>query len=239
MHFAPITACPWDGFEMGTVRFCEDRVCGWIAEPANAWSNLAFLFVGVYLLLRTRSDGRTPLYLAGVTSILVGLGSFAFHATGTFIGEFADLSAMFLIGSLMVTMEARRFVPMKMWQLTAFYLGLSVGSMLLVLIFRKIGIALFGVQIALVYLSNIIWKLRKAKVIHRYAFRLGTTFAVAFGIWLLDLTRVVCSPGNHVFTGHSVWHILTAVCIYYFYRHQEQFVSSATEHALAAASTPA
>jgi len=216
---------------MGSVRFCEDRICGWIAEPANAWSNLAFIVMGVFLLMRTRSDGRTPLYLAGVTSILVGLGSFAFHATGTFIGEFADLSAMFLIGSLMVTMEANRFAAMKMWQLTAFYLGLSVGSMLLVLVFRKIGIVLFGVQIALVYVSNILWKARKAKVVHRYAFRLGATFAVALGIWILDLTGVVCRPSNHVFTGHSAWHILTALCIYFFYRHQEQFVPSASDRA--------
>ena len=105
-------ACPWDGFAPGTVHFCEERLCGWIAEPANAWSNLGFLAMGVYLLLRAKKDKRAPLYLVGVTSLLVGVGSFLFHMSGTFVGEFADLSAMFLIGSLMVTMEARRFVPM-------------------------------------------------------------------------------------------------------------------------------
>jgi hypothetical protein len=217
-------ACPWDGFSPGTVHFCEQRLCGWIAEPANAWSNIAFLAMGAYLLLRTQKDRRAPLYLVGVTSILVGLGSFLFHMSGTFVGEFADLSAMFLIGSLMVTMEARRFVPMSMPRLTLLYLGLSVGSMLLVLCFRKIGIALFGIQIALVYLSNIVWKMRKAKVVHRFAFWLGSTFAVALAIWTLDLTEVVCRPSNHIFNGHSAWHVLTALCLYFFYRHQEQFV---------------
>ena len=217
--------CPWDGFTPGTVRFCEEQLCGWIAEPANAWSNLAFLAMGVYLLFRAKSDKRAPLYLVGVTSILVGIGSFMFHMSGTFVGEFADLSAMFLIGSLMVTMEARRFVPMGSPQLTILYLGMSVGSMLLLLAFRNIGITLFGFQIALVYLSNIIWKMRKAKVVHRHAFRLGSTFAVALGVWALDLTGTVCRPTNHVFTGHSAWHMLTALCLYFFYRHQEQFVS--------------
>lgn len=223
------SSCPWDGFTPGTVSFCEERLCGWVAEPANAWSNLAFLFVGLYLLRLAQRDRRAPLYLCGATSILVGIGSFLFHMSGTFIGEFFDLSAMFLIGSLMVTMEARRFVPMSMVRLTMLYLAISVGSMLAVLAFRTVGIALFGVQVALIYVSNIYWKARKAKVIHRHAFRLGTAFALAFGIWLLDLGKVVCAPNNHVFTGHSAWHILTALCLYFFYKHQEQFVPSRGE----------
>jgi hypothetical protein len=222
MLFAPL--CPWEGFSPGTVHFCEERRCAWIAEPANAWSNLAFLAVGVFLLHRARTQRRTPLYLVGVTSILVGLGSFLFHMSGTFFGEYIDLSAMFLIGSLMVTLEGRRFVAMSTRTLVLVYASLVVLPMLVLLRFRTLGIALFAAQVTLVYLSNIIWKLRKVDVIHRFAFRLGATFAVAFGIWALDLSGLVCRPDNHVFTGHSVWHILCAVCLYFFYRHQEQFV---------------
>ena len=99
--------------------------------------------------------------------MLVGLGSFLFHISGTFVGEFADLSAMFLLGSLMVTMEARRRARVS---------------------------------------EQHVWKMRKAKVDHRFAFWLGATFAVALGVWTLDLTGVVCRPSNHVFTGHSAWH---------------------------------
>jgi len=221
-----VPSCPWDGFTPGTVRFCEDRLCGWVAEPANAWSNLAFIIGGLYLLRRAQQQRRTALYLVGVTSILVGLGSFLFHMSGTFFGEFVDLSTMFFIGALMVTMELRRFVPMTFARLTLCFVGLSAVSMLLVLAFRKIGIAIFGVQVAFIYISNIFWKTRRKNVVvnHRHAFWLGTTFAVALGIWVLDLTGAVCDPSNHVFTGHSLWHILSAVCLYFFYRHQEQFV---------------
>lgn len=217
-------ACPWDGFTPGTVQFCEARRCAWIAEPANAWSNLAYLAIGLYLLRLAHKQGRPPLYLVGVTSILVGFGSFLFHASGTFVGEFADLSAMFLIGGLMVTMEARRFVPMTLGRLTLLFASIVVVSMALLLAFHAIGIALFAVQVALVYLSNIVWKLRKAKVVHVHAWRLGSTFAIALAIWGLDLTKLVCRSDNHVFTGHSAWHVLTALCLYFFYRHQEQFV---------------
>src|SRR6185369_17380355 len=155
------STCPWGRFDPGTVRFCEERLCAWVVEPANAWSNIAFLIVGAYLLVRTKQNRRTPLYLVGVTSILVGLGSFLFHMSGTFFGEFTDLAAMYFIGALMVTMEARRFVPMSLPRLTQSFVALSIVPMLLLLRFRSLGIVLFGVQVALVYASNIFWRIKK------------------------------------------------------------------------------
>jgi len=217
-------SCPWEGYTPGTVKFCEDRLCGWIAEPANAWSNLGYVLMGLYLMRRARNEGRHPLQLVGLTSVLVGFASFGFHMSGTFWGEFLDLCAMYFIGSLMVTMEARRFLTLSRTQLTLFFFTVSGISIGLLLAFRTIGIVLFGIQVAFVYLCNIIWRIRRQKVIHRYAFRLGTTFGVAIVIWTLDITGTVCAPRNHIFNGHSVWHLLTALCLYFFYRHQEQFV---------------
>jgi hypothetical protein len=49
------------------------------------------------------------------------------------------------------------------------------------------------------------------------------TFAIAFGVWILDITRVVCDPDNHIFNLHSVWHVLTSLSIYWFYAYQAQF----------------
>jgi hypothetical protein len=180
--------------------------------------------------------------LVGLTSILVGVGSFLFHSSGTFAGELFDLGGMYLIGSLMVTMEVRRFLPLSLGSLMTCFFGISAVSMLLVIAFRSIGILVFGIQVATVYASNIYWRwLRRqrraawgfgpqgermtAKTDHRAAYWLGGTFLFALGIWTLDLTGVVCAPNNHIFNGHSVWHVLTAVCLIFFFRHQEQFVT--------------
>lgn len=150
---------------------------------------------------------------------------------------------MYLIGSLMVTMEVRRFMTTLPFSglLTCFF-GVSALSMLLVVAFRTIGIVIFGVQVATVYASNIYWRWRTAALRrrqaqglnvvssdgvstnHRAAYWLGGTFLFALAIWTLDLTKVFCAPDNHFITGHSVWHVLTAVCLIFFYRHQEQFV---------------
>jgi hypothetical protein len=201
------------------------------------------LIVGAYLLWRAHQQRRSPLLLVGLTSILVGVGSFLFHSSGTFVGELFDLGGMYLIGSLMVTMEVRRFVKLPLSRLVMCFFGISAVSMLLVIAFRTVGIIVFGVQVAMVYASNIYWRWlarrRRASAFwasrnvpstnHRAAYWLGGTFLFALGIWTLDLTGVVCAPNNHIFTGHSVWHILTAVCLIFFFRHQEQFV---TPHAL-------
>ena len=44
--------CPW--YELSeiakpNVKWCEAPVCSWITEPANTWSNLAFIFMGIFI----------------------------------------------------------------------------------------------------------------------------------------------------------------------------------------------
>lgn len=60
---------------------CERLRSGWLAQPANAVSSLAYVGVGVWLLWRARSPGshRGVLLAAGAAMVAVGLGSFAYH----------------------------------------------------------------------------------------------------------------------------------------------------------------
>ena len=60
---------------------CERIRSGWLAQPANAVSSLAYVGVGVWLLWRARADGahRGALLAAGAAMVGVGLGSFAYH----------------------------------------------------------------------------------------------------------------------------------------------------------------
>ena len=47
--------CPWSElshFAPPNVKWCEAQVCGWIVEPANTWSNLAYILLGALLLWR-------------------------------------------------------------------------------------------------------------------------------------------------------------------------------------------
>ena len=63
---------------------CERLHAGWLAQPANAVSSLAYVAVGLWLLWRsrrgrTRRSQRAALSVGGTAMAAVGLGSFAYH----------------------------------------------------------------------------------------------------------------------------------------------------------------
>ena len=43
--------CPWSDYAPATIAFCERRLCAWIVEPSNAWSNVAYVLVGLLSLV--------------------------------------------------------------------------------------------------------------------------------------------------------------------------------------------
>lgn len=214
--------CPWSGLTPGTVSFCEERLCAWVAEPANTWSALGYVFIGAYLFFtHARRSGDARLQMACVAEVLIGLGSMAFHGTGSFIGEFIDLVGMFLLSGLVVAYaagKARGLAPTRTAQL---YAGIVVASAVLMLIVRPIGIPLFSAQVTI----GIGWELfmwRRATGEERRNYRLLFQglglFAVSFAIWVLDITRTVCDPRLHFISGHAVWHVLNALVVERMYR---------------------
>jgi len=60
---------------------CERLGSGWLAQPANAISSLAYLAAGVWLLWRATRPGsaRAMLVAAGAATVAVGVGSVAYH----------------------------------------------------------------------------------------------------------------------------------------------------------------
>lgn len=216
--------CPWSGYEPGTIRFCEERLCAWVVEPANAWSNLAYLAVGLFILLRGGRGGFSR--LAGVSSVLVGIGSFAWHATGIFWGEALDLSAMFLISALLLSSALRRRFDLAPSAQLRWFFGIVLASIVLLLAVRPSGIPMFSLQIAVyVWLEHGLYR-RAPAPDYVPLKRMFWTFGAATFIWMLDLTGTVCDPQNHILTGHAAWHGLTALCLYFFERYNRQFCSS-------------
>jgi hypothetical protein len=45
----------------------------------------------------------------------------------------------------------------------------------------------------------------------------GLIFILAFIFWLIDFKKSKLIPKNHIMTGHGIWHILTAVSVWFIY----------------------
>jgi len=215
-----IVPCPWDSLAPGTVRFCEPRLCAWVAEPSNAWSSAAYVIVGLWLVRSHAARARDPrLWAVAIAEILIGLGSFAFHATGSFAGELLDQVGMFMLSCLILAFvwgKAKGFTPARTAQL---YVGLTAASSLFLLVVRPAGIPLFAVQLAAGLGWEVArWRRAPDRGPYRYLFAGIAVFLGAFVVWTLDITGVACSPTNHLVTGHAVWHLMNAVSIERLYR---------------------
>jgi hypothetical protein len=222
--------CPWDGFAPGTISFCERQLCAWITTPANTWSNLAYIFVGIYVLYLACRENYRSLSPIGVIGILVGIGSFFFHASSTFIGEFFDLLAMFLFAAFMLVFNIWRIKGGSLKILQGMYVVIVMLSASLLLLVRPAGVGLFTVIItaALVVELKIFIRSRNS-IDYRPMLKLILCFSIAFTFWRLDITGRLCDPDNHWFQGHAMWHIMNSFCFYFLFRFYQQFVGPRTQ----------
>ncbi|MEM1029673.1 MAG: ceramidase domain-containing protein [Myxococcota bacterium] len=212
-----MTPCPWSDFAPGTVAFCEARLCAWIAEPSNTWSSLGYVALGIYMFAGAWRPAQPRLLAVAFAQLAIGVGSFFFHASGTFAGEMVDQFGMFLLSGLILVFaaaQAREWGPTKT---VVTYAALVLASTASLLVVRPAGIPLFGVQLA----AGLGWQIRlwkttddpRVRAAHRLFFVALAIFGTSFAIWITDITGLLCDPDNHFITGHAVWHVLNAISI--------------------------
>jgi dihydroceramidase len=221
--------------------YCETVGPGPIAQPANTWSNLAYVAVGFAVLAdvrrrRRRADpvaliDREPVYgmLLGLTTIGIGIGSFAFHGSMRAWGGFADLLAMHLYLGAVVAYDLVRIHAWSLRRGLAVWAGFGIGSaMLLLLLPPQHGRVLFGVLVGVTLLVEAAvsfpalrpWERRVLRPNRVPWFWAGmASFAAAFVVWNLSRTGGVwCDPAS-LWQGHALWHLLTATTVWCLHRY--------------------
>lgn len=212
--------CPWSGYAPATISFCERRLCAWIVEPSNAWSNLAYVLVGLFIIWRNPNRGRDARTAIGVGAVLIGVGSFAFHATGIRVFEIVDVSTMYVISGLGLSFALKRWRGWTDGLALRFFVACVLGSSALMIVLGNDGILVFGVQLGLAVIIEFALRRRNPPGATPWMVAVVATFLSALVIWYLDLRGIVCAPDNHLITGHAVWHTLTALTILCFFRFQ-------------------
>lgn len=216
--------CPWSSWAPASISFCEKRLCQWIVEPANTWSNIGFVLVGIAIVIQARSLRRNDLSLVGLVSCLVGLGSAAFHGTATRWGEIVDVSAMYFISTLFIAFSLKRFLKLPFLKLFLVYFGTLLPSVLYLVISGSHGIYLFAVQITITSLIEIyMFRRMSPRPNYRYLSLVALTFTFSFTMWALDVLHILCDPNNHILGGHAVWHLANAAVLWFYYKFQQQF----------------
>jgi hypothetical protein len=225
--------CPWSEYQSAAITFCEQRLCGWIVEPANTWSNIGYLIASILILRDNHGRNRHSLSLIGITALFVGIGSTLFHATGTRWGEVVDVSAMYLISGLFVTFALKQLVPLTRLQVIGVFSLLSGSSILYLVSSHSNGIVLFGLQLVLMGALEIrIFRKKSPRSDYRNLILMAGAFAFSYICWYLDFHRIICNEHNHILGGHALWHLSNATCLWSYYKYQEQFYRTALDQAI-------
>ena len=221
----------YEHFAKPTITYCEDNVLSYIAQPANAWSNLAFIFIGIYLCFLSRNQKNLLLKFLGPMAVLIGLCSFFYHASYTFVGQFLDLGSMFLLSSYLLVFNLNRlndrfFTTRKTIPLFFILVATSLTAVYFIRpINFTIGLPIFALQVLAILILE--WQLYKRRTNNYKIQNLLIAFALlitAFIFWSLDFSRLWCdSNTSHLINGHAIWHILNSVVFIFLYSFYAQF----------------
>ena len=223
--------CPWSSFEPSTTTFCEEQLCAWITQPANTWSNLIYIFIGFYIIHLAYKEKNNFLALIGYIEVVLGLGSFFFHASSTHLGEVVDVGAMYLFIVFTLVINFNRWLKEKGKGLTKnnqllLFIIISIISIVVVSVFKgTVGIILFALLAILSgHFETALFKKYRNKYNYKPLLFLLLFFGLAWGIWWLDITKTVCNPKNHFLQGHALWHILNSFCFLFLYKFYKQII---------------
>ena len=222
----------WAGWRLATCMpnscFCEATRDGFLVrQPANTYSNLSFVLVGLLILGQagTRREGTRPprahsmVYGLAVTAI--GAGSFFYHASLTFTGQWFDLMGMYLLATFIALYNLSRLRPLGGLVFATAYVVLNTILGIVLAVNPAIRIRLFSGLIWIgLALEVIILLTHRPNIKTRYFIASLVAFIVAYIIWTLDENGTLCAPASLV-QGHAIWHVLTALAaglLFVYYR---------------------
>lgn len=198
---------------------CEALDGGFLAQPVNALTSLAYVVAGLWVALSWRRQGlpRTAAAMFGVVLALVGLGSFAFHGPqfsgSRWLHDWAIAAALSFIAIYDVGRwrgwDSRRLVGVYL--VTAAVLGVAFG------LAPEAGEALIGLTVAAVVIAEIgIYRSGLAPMSRagkRAAGLAVSALVVGLALNLLGRTGAPWCDPLSLAQGHAAWHLLTALAL--------------------------
>jgi Ceramidase len=222
--------CPWVELRqvggLPNVKWCEETLCSVVAEPANTWSNLAYILVAGLLYLSAKKEPERTLRFFAPAAFWVGITSLVYHATVAFLTQVFDFWGMYIYFLLVLLLNLVRMGVVKkeamfktLWISVFAFTALTVGV-------AKVGLPIQGI-VGILLLSALVTealatKRSPVKGSHKYFGVTLVFIAVAASFSASDASRAFCDRDSLI-QGHAIWHCLGAVALYFSYFHFRQF----------------
>lgn len=196
-------------FDTPTIEYCEKAIEGIIARPGYAISNVPFILLGIFIICKHR---KTPLGLAfGLCSIIIGVFSFIYDASFTYMSQYFDWMGMFLFVLILSLLNIRRIVYVSNRNLM--YLGAVILLTYSILSFiTQQGVVFFGLGVIfIIFTETYLLISRKEKVNIGWLTAL-MLFFIGIIARSLDLYGIICDSSN-LLNGRAVLHYLSTISI--------------------------
>jgi hypothetical protein len=216
--------CPWDSFRQSDLVFCEASQCAWVKEPANTWSNVGYLAAGIYILVAIgRRPERALLRALALVALVTAIGSAFYHASGIRSAMLADYAGMFLGTAALTALNVRRWLGWRDPAVWAVLVATTAGLLAFIAVFPGSERMVFMAAMPCCAIELRLFFRDRAQISYRF-YGLAWLSVIAGSIfWWLDLERVWCTPDNHLFNGHAIWHLGTAASLVLYFQYYLQF----------------
>lgn len=175
-------------------------------QPVNTYSNLAYLFAGVFVGVHADTP---PSYVFAFTMLVLCAGSSLYHALSTKWAGLLDVVAIYVVYSALAVYALANLFGSPSW-LTALAMGVLAAAAAWFLSKTQLNRSMRGVIAVFLGGAYVMTLIRMAMTgdWSPWPFVAASfgTFALGFLAWSLDLKRRFPLPR----WGHGVWHVLTA-----------------------------
>jgi hypothetical protein len=226
--------CPWyDMYQKwgpANVKWCEERLCQVVQEPANTWSNLGYLIFALVIIFVARKAIKRYSTFYGVTLFIVGATSLFYHMTNNLLTQYWDFVGMFMLMAVLNTYNLKRLGLARKLGEVGTYLAIFILFNLIFFLFAHFGLNVQSlVGILVVFLASLEVLCRKkgefdgSKVPIKHFAISGAIMLSAALFSAADAKRLICDPHNHMLQGHAIWHILSSIGLFWAWIYYRQF----------------
>jgi len=197
-----------------TIKYCETPTEGLIARPYYAISNLAFLFVGIMILLKGKGSSLSKAF--GSLAILVGFFSFLYDSSYLYVFQLLDLTGMLLLISFLLYLNLSVIYRNKALVIVLQVIAILLGLISIIVFQGYSGDIVFGIFVLLCIASEIyLLRVGRHKNYLRWLLPL-VIFIIGFIFWFFDASKIFCTSFG-LLNGRAIFHFLNAIVIYYLY----------------------
>ncbi len=149
--------------------------------------------------------------------LVVGVGSAFFHATLSLRAQFVDVMGMYFVATFALICTLDRLRKLTAAQFIGGYVAMNAVLAIVLHVAPAMRRLVFGLLVVTVLaIEGVIRRGAGPHPATKHLVCAAAILSVAFLIWILDYTRLLCQPES-LMQGHAVWHILGAVSVWYLY----------------------